>query len=110
MGLFLMTSGLGSLLGSALIQIVNAVSYKLEKVHWYNGDDINKGKLDYFFCILSALMVVSFLIFCTIATRYRYVSDVVLNRNEDDSSRKDPDAVSHSIDDFTYDIERNESA
>ena len=109
MGLFVVIAGLGSFFGSALIQIVNAVSYKLEKVHWYNGDDINKGKLDYFFYILSALMTVSFLIFCAIATRYRYVSDEVLNRNEDDWSRKDPGAGSRSIDDFTDDIERNES-
>jgi len=109
MGIFVMMTGLGSLLGSALIQIVNVVSYKLERVHWYNGKDINKGKLDYFFYILSALMFVSFLVFCAIATRYTYVSDEVLNRSEDDWSKKDPDTVNRSIDDFTDNTERYES-
>jgi len=100
MGLFLMTSGLGSFLGSALIQIVNAVSNKLEKVDWYNGKDINKGKLDFFFYILTVLMGVNFLVFCAIAARYTYVSDDVLRRNEEDWSRQDPDTAGGSIGDY----------
>ena len=109
MGLFLMTSGLGSFLGSALIEIVNAVSMKIDKKDWYNGTDINKGKLDFFFYILTVLMGVNFLVFCAIAARYTYVSEDVLRRNEDDWSRKDSDTASRSIDDYVNNRDYYES-
>ena len=109
MGLFLMTSGLGSFLGSALIQIVNAISYKIAKVHWYNGDDINKGKLDYFFYILAVLLSINFLVFCAIAARYTYVSDAALRRDEEDWAKNDVDRMTASNDDYINSNEYFES-
>lgn len=106
MGLFLMTSGLGSFLGSALVQIVNAISYKIRKVHWY---DINNGRLDYFFYILTVLLSINFLVFCVIAARYTYVSDAVLQRDKEDWARKDFDRMTASNDDYLNSNEYFES-
>ena len=89
MGLFLLTSGLGSLLGSALIQIVKSASLKYGGQNWYT-DDINKGRLDYFFYLLAVLLGVDFLVFCAISMRYTYVSDNLLRRNEEEWKRQNP--------------------
>lgn len=99
MGIFLMTTGLGSFIGSALIQIVNAISSKTSNSHWYDGKDINQGRLDYFFYILAALLGVNFLVFCAISSRYTYVSDAVLRKDEDDWSKRGKDGKTSSIDD-----------
>ncbi len=82
MGLFLVTSGLGALFGSVLVQIVQSVTSK-HGVNWYNND-INEGRLDYFFYLLAALLGVNFLVFCVIAMRFTYVSDDVLRKNENE--------------------------
>lgn len=49
MGLFLLTSGLGSYLGSLVIVIVNAVTRnpKIPNSEWI-PKDINNGHLDYY--------------------------------------------------------------
>ncbi|XP_071506265.1 solute carrier family 15 member 4-like [Diadema antillarum] len=71
MGLFLMTTGLGSYLGSLLIVIVNAASSNT----WL-PDEINNGYLENFFFLLAGLMVVDFFFFIVIAHNYRYVGEV----------------------------------
>ncbi len=83
MGLFLATSGLGALVGSALVQIVKSASTKYGSKNWYS-DDINEGKLDFFFYLLAVLLGVNFLVFCAISMRYTYVSDSVLRKNEEE--------------------------
>ena len=105
MGIFLMSTGLGSFFGSALIQIVNSISYKVSKVNWYNGDDINQGKLDNFFYLLAILLGINFLVFCAIAARYTYVSDASLKRDEEDWGRRAVGSPIASIDDY---IDSNE--
>ena len=104
-----MTSGLGSFLGSALIQIVNAVSYKLNKTHWYDGKDIDNGKLDFFFYILAVLLGFNFLIFCALAARYTYVSDAVLRKDEDDWVKRSEDRLTPDIDDDLNSSEYSEA-
>lgn len=100
MGLFLMTTGLGSLLGSALVQIVNVVSYKVSKIDWYDGKDIDQGRLEYFFYLLAALLAVNFLVFCAIASRYTYVGEEVLRKDQDDWFRRKEDRITPSIDEY----------
>ena len=103
MGLFLVTSGLGSFLGSALVQIVNAASMKTERINWYNNN-INDGKMEYFFYLLAILLGVNFLVFCAISVRYTYVSEYVLKKNEDDWSRQQSERMTPCVDeDITSD-------
>lgn len=69
MGIFLVTSGLGNFLSSALTNIVYHVDPK-----WY-PEDPNKGHLENYFFLLSGLMFVNFLIFMIVAYNYKYVDN-----------------------------------
>eukprot|EP00057_Strongylocentrotus_purpuratus_P016036 XP_011670510.1 PREDICTED: solute carrier family 15 member 4 [Strongylocentrotus purpuratus] len=68
MGLFLMTTGLGSYLGSLLVVIVNAASSDT----WF-PDEINNGYLEYFYFLLAGMMLLDFAVFLVIARHYKYV-------------------------------------
>ena len=96
MGLFLATSGIGSFLGSALVQIVNAASSKASSKKWYDGKNIDDGKLDYFFYLLAGLLSVNFLVFCLISLRYTYTPQRDLKQNEDDWSVKSDERFTNS--------------
>ena len=67
MGVFLVTSGLGSFLSSALTNIV----FSIDKT-WY-PENPNHGHLENYFFLLSGLMFVNFLIFVIVALNYKYV-------------------------------------
>ncbi|XP_002739447.1 solute carrier family 15 member 4-like [Saccoglossus kowalevskii] len=69
MGMFLLTSGLGSYLGSLLVAIVNSAS---EDNPWI-PDDVNCGYLERFFFLLAAILSVDFMIFVILAVKYKYV-------------------------------------
>ena len=84
MGVFLATSGIGSFVGSALVNIVASASEKYSSYgNWY-ADDINKGRLDFFFYVLAGLMGVNIVIFCVISTRYLYVNSDILCEDEEE--------------------------
>lgn len=68
MGVFLVTSGIGNYLSSALANIINYVEPK-----WYPADDPNNGNFEFYFFLLASLMVVNFFIFLILAYRYQYV-------------------------------------
>ncbi|XP_070544234.1 solute carrier family 15 member 4-like [Ptychodera flava] len=70
MGMFLLTSGLGSYLGSLLVIIVNAAS---EPHKWLPDEDINSGYLERFFFLLAVIMLADFFVFIVIAWRYTYI-------------------------------------
>ena len=69
MGIFLVTSGLGSYLASALVNIVDQATNH----SWYKSADLNNGKLEWFFFLLGGLMFLNFLIFVPVAMQYKYV-------------------------------------
>ncbi|CAH1794597.1 unnamed protein product [Owenia fusiformis] len=67
MGVNLATTGLGSYVGTLLVNIVNAAS----NGSWY-PDELNTGNIENFLFLMSGLGVVNFLIFLPVAMRYRY--------------------------------------
>jgi peptide/histidine transporter 3/4 len=75
MGIFLVTSGLGNFLSSALANIV----FSVEKT-WY-PDNPNNGHLENYFFLLSGLMFGNFLIFIMVALNYKYVDHRKTRRN-----------------------------
>ncbi|XP_064595615.1 solute carrier family 15 member 4-like isoform X2 [Liolophura sinensis] len=68
MGLFLVTSGIGSYVSVAIQKIVEAATVS----HPWFPDEINTGNVEYFFFLLGGLMFVDFLIFLGIAKCYKY--------------------------------------
>ncbi|XP_038060271.1 solute carrier family 15 member 4-like [Patiria miniata] len=88
MGLFLLTSGLGSYIGSLLVTIVNAITSSAGGA-WI-PNEINKGHLEYFFLLLALIMAIDFGCFLLIARGYIYVEDAELqydNRAPDPEER-----------------------
>ncbi|XP_022090070.1 solute carrier family 15 member 4-like [Acanthaster planci] len=87
MGLFLLTSGLGSYIGSLLVVVVNAITSEDEWI----PDEINYGHLEYFFFLLAVIMTINFVCFLLIARGYVYVKDaelILLPETDDESSRR----------------------
>ena len=84
MGLNLATSGIGSLVGGILVQIIHSTSRKYSPYGDWYADDINKGRLDLFFYVLAGLMGVNLLVFCMISVRYEYVSPDMLRQSEEE--------------------------
>jgi len=85
MGIFLCTTGVGSFLSSALLNIVNAATAPNKWV----ADDINKGHLDYFLFLLAALMIPNVIGFVFIAKWY--------NKGVPDEVREDYDPMMNSV-------------
>ena len=67
MGIYIVTTGLGSYVAMALVNIVRAVSSTAYP------DDLNDGNLEHYFFLLSGLMLLNFLIYLIVASNYHYV-------------------------------------
>ena len=68
MGLFHLTVALGNYVASVLVVIVRAASNGV----WYPSEDPNKGYMEYFFFLLSGLMLINFVVFLYVASSYKY--------------------------------------
>ena len=64
MGVFLAATGVGGYLANLLVAVVNT--------DWYPEKDPNQGHMEYFFFLLSGLMMLNFLLFLYIASSYKY--------------------------------------
>lgn len=64
MGVFLAATGVGGYLVNLLVAVVNS--------DWYPEKDPNQGHMEYFFFLLSGLMMLNFLLFLYIASSYKY--------------------------------------
>ncbi|XP_020246085.1 protein NRT1/ PTR FAMILY 4.5-like isoform X3 [Asparagus officinalis] len=78
--LFWCTLGLGSLMGTFQVDIVNKVTrHGAEGRGWLEGDTLNRSRLDLFYWFLFAHGGVSFLIYLYCAKRYTYRCDPRVN-------------------------------
>ncbi|XVE72437.1 hypothetical protein DITRI_Ditri11bG0039500 [Diplodiscus trichospermus] len=66
-GLFLSTISMGFFMSSMLVSIVDHVTKK----RWLRSN-LNKGSLNYFYCLLAVLGFLNFLVFLTFASRHQY--------------------------------------
>jgi uncharacterized membrane protein len=75
MGVYLLTTGLGTYVGAALVAIVNAVTEAIngEDGKWYPDTKyINTGHhLAYYFFMLAALMFVNFIVYIFVAVSFK---------------------------------------
>ncbi|XP_022099272.1 solute carrier family 15 member 4-like [Acanthaster planci] len=79
MGLFLLTFGLGSYVGSLLVTIANAITSGAEWI----PNEVNYGHLEYYFLLLATIMTLGFVCFLLISRSYVYVKDTELGRPPD---------------------------
>ena len=73
MGVYLFTTGLGTFVGAALVDIVNAITGATDESRkWYPDKKyINEGYyLAYYFFLLAGLMFVNFILYIFVAVRF----------------------------------------
>lgn len=98
MGLFLMTSGLGSYLASAIVSIAKAAT----DGDWFPKEP-NNGHMEYLFFLLAGLTVINLGVFILVARLYKYrVPDFEVK--EEDSKINLPDQ--YAYDNNTYETEK----
>ena len=71
------TLAFGRYLTSLLVTIVRSAS----KSKWYPSNDLNNGKLEYFFFLLAGIAMVTFVIFVFVTSRYRYKNQAIRTEN-----------------------------
>ncbi|XP_019186486.1 PREDICTED: protein NRT1/ PTR FAMILY 8.2-like [Ipomoea nil] len=69
--LALMTNALGNYLSTLLVMVVTKVTTRHGQLGWIT-DNLNRGHLDYFYCLLAILSFVNFLFYIWIAKSYTY--------------------------------------
>ncbi|GAB4857381.1 hypothetical protein Ancab_015290 [Ancistrocladus abbreviatus] len=69
--LSLTTVALGNYLSSLLVTIVTSITTKNGKLGWI-PDNLNRGRLDYFYWLLASLSFLNFLVYLYIAKWYKY--------------------------------------
>ena len=74
MGVFLLTTGLGTYAGAALVAIVNAITGSSDPgKKWYPDEDyINDGHyLAYYFFLLAGIMILNFVLYIFVAVSFK---------------------------------------
>ncbi|XP_027329847.1 protein NRT1/ PTR FAMILY 6.4 isoform X1 [Abrus precatorius] len=77
-GLFLSTLSMGYFVSSLLVSIVDMASKK----RWLRNN-LNKGRLDYFYWLLAVLGVLNFILFLVLARRHQYKIQHNVKPNDD---------------------------
>ena len=85
MGSFLVTSAFGNYLTSLLVVIVRSASNS----KWYPSNDLNNGKLEYFFFLLAGITIVTFAVFTFVASRYTYKKQLIRTEDGEDPQLTD---------------------
>ncbi|XAR70862.1 hypothetical protein NMG60_11027896 [Bertholletia excelsa] len=71
MALFAMASAVSSLVGSILLKVLDGVTGKGGKESWLSSD-LNKGHIDYYYCLIAFLGVLNFVYFLFCCRAYAY--------------------------------------
>ncbi|XP_051128569.1 protein NRT1/ PTR FAMILY 4.5-like [Andrographis paniculata] len=68
------SSGVGYFLSSILVDVVNRATKGIGKngVGWLSGNNLNRGRLDLFYGLLSILTLIDFFVYLILAKRYVY--------------------------------------
>ena len=109
MGVYLLTTGLGTFIGAALVAIVNGISGNngVENKWYPDKAYINKGyQLAYYFFLLAAIMFLNFIVYVFVAVSFKARkeaalkanndSDVILNNEGDDPERQSKETLRDS--------------
>lgn len=68
LGIFCISTGIGYWLSSLLEVIVRSATNN----KWYPSENPNEGTMECYFFLLAGLMIVNFVIFLYVASRYKY--------------------------------------
>lgn len=88
MALFALGMGLGSLIGSLIIGIVNVVTQKGGQVSWVTNN-LNMGHYDYYYWLLTVLSVVNFLYYLICSWAYGSCDNIKIWEEGDGTKEED---------------------
>uniref|UniRef100_J3M2Z8 Major facilitator superfamily (MFS) profile domain-containing protein n=1 Tax=Oryza brachyantha TaxID=4533 RepID=J3M2Z8_ORYBR len=71
LALYLSVMGIGGFISSALISLLDGITRRDGSQGWF-ADDLNRGHLDYFYCLLAAISAVELTFFLCFSRSYAY--------------------------------------
>ncbi|GAB4845465.1 hypothetical protein Ancab_038873 [Ancistrocladus abbreviatus] len=71
---FFLSLSMASYLSSAIVNIIHSITKGDNGMAWLGGHDLNKNRLDYFYCIIATVGGVNLLYFTFFASKYIFVS------------------------------------
>ncbi|CAK7340303.1 unnamed protein product [Dovyalis caffra] len=88
LGLFWIASSIGNYLGTFMVSLVH--KYSGHKTNWLPDRNLNKGKLDYYYWLVTGIQVVNFVYFVICAWFYTYkpLEEAREKDSEDGAERK----------------------
>ncbi|KAK4260861.1 hypothetical protein QN277_003925 [Acacia crassicarpa] len=86
MALFWTSISAGNYVSTFLVSLVHRLSRKPDGSNWLPDHNLNKGKLEYFYWILTLLQIVNFAYYLFCAKAYVYKPIQVLMKRQEDSS------------------------
>jgi peptide/histidine transporter 3/4 len=88
MAFFWLAISFGNYLSSLLVSMVHKLSAKPDGSNWLRNDNISKGKLEYFYWLLTLLQVANFIYYLCCAKLYTY-KPLQIQKKEAGSSEED---------------------
>ena len=112
MGVFLLTTGLGTYAGAALVAIVNAITGSSDAgKKWYpDKDNINDGHLAYYFFLLAGIMVLNFVLYIFVAVSFKEKKESARRANlqaDSVANAKEPGVPREDIQDDGWSSDRH---
>uniref|UniRef100_A0A1J3CWZ5 Protein NRT1/ PTR FAMILY 3.1 n=1 Tax=Noccaea caerulescens TaxID=107243 RepID=A0A1J3CWZ5_NOCCA len=89
MALFWMAISIGNYVSTFLVTLVHKFSAKPDGSNWLPDNNLNRGKIEYFYWLITLLQVVNFLYYLWCAKIYTYKPVQVHHSKEDSSPVKD---------------------
>ena len=74
LSLYLSIFGIGGLLSSFLVSLINKATSRGREESWFS-DNLNRAHLDYFYWLLAGLSCIELLLFIYFAKSYKYNKD-----------------------------------
>ncbi|KAM7270064.1 hypothetical protein ACFE04_029278 [Oxalis oulophora] len=88
MALFWTAISAGNYVSTLLVTLVHKYSAKPDGSNWLPDNNLNKGRLEYFYWLITGLQVVNFVYYICCAMTYTFKPVQVHNRNCDDSGKE----------------------
>lgn len=88
MALFWLAISFGNYLSSLLVSLVHRFTAKADGSNWLRNDNISKGKLEYFYWLLTLLQVANLVYYLCCAKMYTY-KPIKIQKKESGSSEED---------------------
>ncbi|CAO2828391.1 unnamed protein product [Amaranthus hypochondriacus] len=95
MAFFWTSISLGNYLSSILVSLIHKLSAGKDGSNWLPDDNLNKGKLEYFYWLITILQILNFLYYVVCAKFYTYKPFEIQLKKDSDGNNNEVQLISH---------------